>query len=130
MALRFQVAAQLLVIVDLTVVDDRDRPILILDGLVPGGEIDDAEPAHCQPHIPLDIKAIIIRSAMNDLPVHRLQETALDSSPGNTVKDATDSTHDQSPVQNEVDNRGLNSGVDAPVQNVWQPTSGHSPPRS
>src|ERR1035437_10510025 len=87
MALRFHFATQLIVVVDFTVVDHGDRAVFIADGLVPCGEIDDAEPAHGQPNVPFDEEAIVIRPAVSNLPVHPLQNSTVDLA-RSTVKDA------------------------------------------
>src|SRR5690606_4961552 len=42
-ALRFQVRAKLMVVVDLAIEDDVDRPVLVGDRLLAPGNVDDAE---------------------------------------------------------------------------------------
>ena len=45
----FELAAQLLIVVDLAVEDDLDRAILVADGLIAAVQVDDREPPMDQP---------------------------------------------------------------------------------
>src|SRR6266571_4747235 len=57
-------SAQLPVIVDLAVVDDRDVAGFVENGLAPAGKINNAEAAHSQRHGGSDQQPVFIRTAM------------------------------------------------------------------
>src|SRR5260370_12575932 len=73
MALRFQLAPQLLMVVDLSVVNNPDVVCLVGDGLMAGLDIDDAEPPHSQTKVLLHEKSFVIRTTIDDLMVHDRQ---------------------------------------------------------
>src|SRR5258707_12522794 len=63
-------------VVDLPVVDDPDGPVLVRDRLVTGLEIDDAQPADAERREVVEIRALVIRSAMPEGSGHPLQRAA------------------------------------------------------
>jgi hypothetical protein len=72
MAPGFQFAAKLLLVVNLTVVDDPDRAILIGNGLFATLQVDDAQTAVAESNHAADIGTFIIRPAMRDGSEHPL----------------------------------------------------------
>ena len=74
---RHQIGAQFLVAVDLAVEDDPHRAILIGDGLVAGGKIDDTQPAHAEAAPAIHMHAFIVRTAMANLVAHGLYQRRL-----------------------------------------------------
>ena len=64
MAAAQQVAPQLAEVVDLAVEDDDDRAVLVVDRLVAGLEVDDAQPLDAEPHLALHVQAARIRPAV------------------------------------------------------------------
>src|SRR3569833_3415600 len=65
-----ELPAQILVIVDLAIENDPDRAIFVGYRLVPARKIDDAEPAHADGALPIDVDALIVRTSMTDLSAH------------------------------------------------------------
>ena len=57
-----ELAAQLAEVVDLAVEDDPDRAVLVVDRLVAGREVDDAQPAHAERHALVHPHALIVRA--------------------------------------------------------------------
>jgi len=76
MSARDQFLAQLRVIVDLAIEDNPDCPVFIADGLIPGGEVDDAQPPHANANWTFDVYSFVVRSAMK----HGLAHVAEDRS--------------------------------------------------
>jgi hypothetical protein len=86
--------AQFFVVVYFAVENNPHRLVFIGDGLVTGAQIDDAQSAHGETHGSFDVIALVVRSAMNDLPIHGLQHVAIGVTPGMKVVSSTDSAHD------------------------------------
>src|ERR1035438_3469332 len=63
-------AAQFREVVDLSVEDHPDCPVFVVNGLLPAGQVNDAEPAHTQPHRTLRVDPFIIGPAVNDRLAH------------------------------------------------------------
>jgi hypothetical protein len=55
-----QLGAKLAVVVELAVLDDVDRRVLVRDRLVAGLEVDDREPAGGEGHRPVDEVAVAV----------------------------------------------------------------------
>ena len=77
---RLQAAAELAVVIDFAVEDDREPALVGGDGLVPMLEVDDAEAAHCKRHMAVDELASIVRPTMLERIPHpaepaRIRET-------------------------------------------------------
>ena len=78
MARALELAHQLRVVVDLTVLDDRARAVLVGDRLVPRGKVDDREPSRREPDPAVDERAVRVRSAVDERGRHREQSVAVD----------------------------------------------------
>jgi hypothetical protein len=63
-ALGFEVAAKLPVVVDFSVEDDLEGVILIGHGLSPPGEIDDSQTGHAEPNARLLVGSHVVRAAV------------------------------------------------------------------
>jgi hypothetical protein len=75
-----QLHPEFLVVVDLAVEDDRDRPVLVEHGLVGGGrEVDDREPPEAEADAPVGRRpeALAIRAAMDHRVPHARQEPGI-----------------------------------------------------
>ena len=68
-----QALAQLAVVVDLAVEDDRDRAVLVEDRLVAGGEVDHAQALDPEPHPGVDVDSARVRAAVLERGAHALQ---------------------------------------------------------
>jgi hypothetical protein len=73
---RFERRAQLAVVVDLAVEDDPDRPVFVVDRLMAGRQIDDAEPPHADAGPLFNQETLVVRAAMPDGVAHRVDERA------------------------------------------------------
>ena len=62
--------AQLAVVVDLAVEDDRDRPVLVEDRLVAGREVDDAQALDPEAHPRVDVQSTRVRAAVLERGAH------------------------------------------------------------
>src|SRR6266571_132945 len=86
-------AAELAIIVDLTVEDDDLRAILVEDRLSPARQIDDAEPPHPEADGALHIDALVVRPPMPDRVAHP-PNRGRGGGPGRvSVYDSDDTTH-------------------------------------
>jgi hypothetical protein len=90
---RLEILSQVPVIVDLAVEYDPDATIFVAERLMAGLYVDDAEAAHRQSGIFLDKESVVVRPAVNDLPVHRFQSVAIYPLSPVGMKNATDSAH-------------------------------------
>jgi hypothetical protein len=70
MAALFQVPAQFGEVVDLSVENDPDVFLFVVDGLMPAGKVDDAQSPHPQADGTLGIDAFIVRAAVHDRLTH------------------------------------------------------------
>src|SRR6266699_3828278 len=66
--------AQRLVVVDFAIEDHPERAVLVAHGLVAGGEIHDAEPAHADADAILRIDPLVVRPAMGHNVTHLAQD--------------------------------------------------------
>jgi hypothetical protein len=78
MAFVDETLAQLHKIVDLTVQDDPDGLVFVMDRLLTRLKVDDAEPSHTHSEIPVPEDSLVIRSTMLDTPAHPLERIRLD----------------------------------------------------
>jgi hypothetical protein len=63
-----ELLAQRRVVIDFPVEYDPDRPVFVADRLMPGRQVDDAQPPHTQTYRSVYVDALVIWSAMrNDL---------------------------------------------------------------
>ena len=60
-----QLTAQLPEIVDLAVTDEPERPVLVGDGLMPALDVDDGQAPHPEQHLPVEMKAVVVRSPVD-----------------------------------------------------------------
>jgi hypothetical protein len=97
-ATRFEIFSQILVVINFTVEDNPNVSAFIAQGLMTGLNVDDAEAAHRQPDVLFDKEAIIVRPAMDDLPVHSGEQVTIHPPGSLGMKDAADSTHDYTPI--------------------------------
>src|SRR5579862_9845554 len=65
-----EVVSQFAVVVDLTIEDGPDGSIFVRDGLMAGGQIDDAEPAHANPTAAIGVNPFVVRAAVHDRIAH------------------------------------------------------------
>src|SRR6266850_1435326 len=76
MACRFELGAQLAEVVDLAVEHDPDGTVLVVDRLMAGREIDDAQAPHAERDALVDEHAFIVGAAMADHVAHAVDERA------------------------------------------------------
>ncbi len=93
MATRDQLLTQDRVVVNLAIENDPDRSIFIADGLVPGCDIDDAEPSHAQADTSSSKSAFIVRTAMSHHIAHPTQAGYIDTLVSPEIKNTCNSTH-------------------------------------
>jgi hypothetical protein len=88
-----QLLPQSRVVVDFTIEDDPDGAILIADGLMSSGQIDDAETAHAEPNATLGVNPIVIGTAMHHRVAHPSKKFGLQLCARRKLHNATDSAH-------------------------------------
>ena len=93
MAARFQILAQLGIIVNFAVEHHPELAVFIRERLMPAGQIDDAQAAETQAQASVDENAFIIRAAMNDGFVHPMDELLRDGLVPLVFENAADSAH-------------------------------------
>ncbi len=76
-ARRFQPLPQLAIVVDLTVEDEPDRSVFVVNRLMAGRQVDDAQAAHAESGAGLHVHALIVRSAMANDVAHRANEPGI-----------------------------------------------------
>jgi len=69
----FQLLAQLEIVVDLAVEDDPRAAVLVVNRLRSAFEIDDREAAHSEADRAVDVKAVVVGTAMPDRVAHAQQ---------------------------------------------------------
>src|SRR6185437_11791013 len=70
MALCDELASQILIIVDLAIENDPHRTVFVRERLVSARKIDDAQAAHADGALSIDIDSFVIGTAMTDLSAH------------------------------------------------------------
>jgi len=90
-AARHELGAQLAVVVDLAVEDDRHRSILVEDRLPSPREVDDAESPHPQADPPLDVEPLRVGAAVDYSLAHAVEQLGLDRA--DIADHDTDSAH-------------------------------------
>ena len=90
-ALSLELAAQLGVVVDLPVLDDGARPVLVRDRLVAAGEVDDREAPRGETDGAVDVLAAAVRAAMDEQRAHRREP--VDVGGAASRRDSTDPAH-------------------------------------
>ena len=78
MAQRHEFSHQRLEIIDLAVIDDADRPILVVKRLIPAREVDDRQAAVAEPDARRKMKAVAVRPAMTEDVGHASQQRSID----------------------------------------------------
>jgi hypothetical protein len=86
-------ALKIAIVVDLSVEDDVESPILVGDGLMAAVEIDDRQPANAETDRSVDVIADVVRSAVDDRRTHSPNGLGIDWTLSLGVDDAADSTH-------------------------------------
>ena len=76
-----QLLAQLAVVVDLAVVDALDLAVLVADRLLPALDVDDRQAAHAERGAGMGQEAVVVRPAVADAGVHRLQQLLVRRAP-------------------------------------------------
>src|SRR6185369_2339935 len=80
MASLFESFPQFPVVINFAVKNDPFCPIGVMYRLLAACEIDDRQSPHREPHILIHVKAILVRSAMNDGAAHCLEQFTVCSS--------------------------------------------------
>jgi hypothetical protein len=70
MAVALEGSAQLGEVIDFAIEYDPYGAVFVMDRLLSGTQVDDAEPAHAKPHPALRINAFVIGAAMHDRLAH------------------------------------------------------------
>jgi hypothetical protein len=81
MAFIDETLAQLQKLVDLSVQDDPDGLVFVMDRLLTRLKVDDAEPSHAHSEIVVREDSLVIGSTMLDTPAHPLERIRLDRAP-------------------------------------------------
>jgi hypothetical protein len=74
---RFELGAQLAVVVDFSVEDDPDGAALVVDWLASAGEVDDAQTPHAEADARLHVDPFIVWTAVPDHLAHPVHEIEL-----------------------------------------------------
>jgi hypothetical protein len=93
MASGLELRTKLRVVVNFSVENHPDRPVLVEHRLVASGKIDDAEAAHPESRSVLDEDSFVIRTAMHDRLAHAVNRGGFNALAGSRVYDACDPTH-------------------------------------
>jgi hypothetical protein len=80
-------------VVDLAVVGRPKRHVLVREGLVAAGKVDDAQPPRPQPGSRLDVDALVVGAAVDDRPAHGRHELGRDGRAVGARRDAADPAH-------------------------------------
>jgi hypothetical protein len=92
-AVRLQLGYQLAVVVDLAVEDDHHRAVLIEQGLLTGGDVDDGQAPVAKAETGLDMQTAFIRAAVQLRVVHALQDMAVHRAGAACVELTRDAAH-------------------------------------
>src|SRR5262245_29173754 len=90
---RLQLGDQLLVVVDLAVVDDDDRLVLVVQRLLPGRDVDDGQAPVPERNAGLMMLAPRIRTAMRLRVIHAPQQSAIELALVLNIDNASNSAH-------------------------------------
>jgi hypothetical protein len=93
MTRRLELGPKLTVVVDLAVVDDHHRPVLVRDRLLAAVEIDDAEPPIGETERPVDVKAVVIGAAVPNRLGHVGEHAGFDRVVRPVPEDPADPAH-------------------------------------
>ena len=86
-----KLAHQLLVVVDLAVLDDDDRSVLVRQGLVAAREVDDRQPSRREADAAVEERSIRIRPAVDERRAHRGEPLGMDGAV--PTRDSADPAH-------------------------------------
>ena len=86
-----ELEAELAVVVELAVLDDRDPAVLVRDRLVARREVDDREAPGSEPDAALDVRAVRVRPALDEGCAHRREPAGVDGAAGG--RDSADPAH-------------------------------------
>src|SRR5262245_51714059 len=98
-------APQFLIVVDLAVEHDPDRPILVADRLLAAVEIDDSQTAHPQSGAWAEVDAFFVGTAVHQHPAHR-PNFALEDRFAVKANDSSNATHDGFPLRFPAEESG------------------------
>ena len=97
---RLELGSQLPVVVDFAVEHEPDRAIFVVDRLLPGGQVDDAQAAHAESDAGLDVNSLVVGPAVADHFTHAVHEPEFGLVAGRrkavaefTVSESSYSTH-------------------------------------
>src|SRR5687767_1853384 len=88
-----QLGNQFLIVIDLAVVYDDDRPILVIERLLAGSQIDDREPPMPEPNAWRKMQSTLVRTAMMLRLVHSHQHVSLNRSPRVQINNGNNAAH-------------------------------------
>ena len=88
-----QLGHQRLEVIDLAVIDDTDRLILVEQRLVTGGQIDDRQAAVAEPQPRCQMEAVAVRSAMPEDIGHMAQQAPIDPPMSPMIEDSRYAAH-------------------------------------
>ncbi len=91
-----QLLPEIQIVVDLAVVGDPHCSVFVAHRLVSGCQIDDAQPAGAERDRSIEIDAVVVRSAMGERLVHRLDEIAIRQPTGIVEEDSVNPAHGSS----------------------------------
>ena len=97
-AASLELGPKLAVVVDLAVLDDPDRLVLVADRLIAAREIDDGQASRSEADVAVDVRATAVGAAVNEGLVHRSQDLGIDPF-AVEPRDSADSTHATSVVR-------------------------------
>ena len=100
--------AQGRMIIDFAVEDDPDILLLVGQRLMPGLDVDNAQPPHGQAEVFFDEIPFVIRPAMRDAPVHARQRTGLNPPITLGEKNTANSAHIR-PASSKIERKPQNS---------------------
>src|SRR2546430_3432716 len=89
----FEIRAQLLVVVDFTVVNNPEVLVLVRDWLVPCLDVNNAQSAHSQSNVALHKEPVVIRTTVHDLRIHMRQRVAFHVPARTETKNSANSAH-------------------------------------
>ena len=73
----FQIGAKLLKVVDFAVKNNPRGSGRIMNRLLTAGKVDNRKPAHRQPDVSIQVKAVFVGTAMPNRPIHFFEDFAL-----------------------------------------------------
>jgi hypothetical protein len=102
MAERLQPLAKNRMVIDFSVEDNPERTVFVADGLMPGRQINDAQPAHAEPGAAFHVNALVVGPAMNHGGTHLPQDPGVDFRVFRELHYSSDSAHGTSLPEPEI----------------------------